>query len=155
MQHISTPASYSALILCQLIFTSTWGLLDLLIEELSFWMVLFINSLYTMDISIIEWQLVWGDQVGVLLDLKHSLNQLSLPYPWLTWQSSWGVWWEIRSVHIQVGLPWWPLYLGWWRACRSCWSKEHSSLFGYSIPTANDPLCCRGNIWSWPVHCRG
>ncbi len=92
LQQISASVSYSALILCPLIFTETSGLLDLFfIEELSFCMVLFINSLYTMDISLIEWQLLWWDPVGVLLDLRCSLNQSDLQAPGQFWQSRWGV----------------------------------------------------------------
>jgi hypothetical protein len=55
MQHISAPVSHIKMSrkACPLIFTKTRGLLDLLFEELSFCMVLFINSLYTMDSSLI------------------------------------------------------------------------------------------------------
>ncbi len=54
MQQSSAPVTYSALILCPLILTETCGLLDFFIEELIFWVVLFINSLHMMDILLIE-----------------------------------------------------------------------------------------------------
>ena len=80
MQQMSAPVSYSALILCPLISTETQGFLDFFIQELSFWMVLFINPLYTMDMSLIEWQLVWGDPVG------------GAPGPQAKFKSIWSSW---------------------------------------------------------------
>jgi hypothetical protein len=60
------------------------GLLGLLIEEMSLCMALMINSLYTMDISLIKWQLLWGDLVGVFPDLNNCLNHPSLSFACLT-----------------------------------------------------------------------
>jgi hypothetical protein len=76
MQHISAPVSHIKMSrkACPLIFTKTRGLLDLLFEELSFCMVLFINSLYTMDISVHRVTTGIWSLVGVLPNLKRSLQ---------------------------------------------------------------------------------
>jgi hypothetical protein len=60
MQQILAPVSNSALILGLLIFTKTLVLLGLLREELSFRVVLFINSLYNGQF------IYWGTPVSAV-----------------------------------------------------------------------------------------